>query len=107
MDISLSLAKVRSAVYGNPMLDASKGYKSVIDQVKDSYNYIFYFDDSKKNNTKRISSIDKSVLLFNALKKNIPKRVIEDTIKAEINAANDDRRILGVNNIPSGTRIIK
>ena len=78
MDFAMRGAALTASVYGNPSLDASKGYKAIVERFDRARDLVFYLHPRRNG----LPDIDRSVALFNAIRKNITKDMAMKAYKA-------------------------
>lgn len=91
-------AMALACVYGNPQLDAVKGFKNIVQACKDVGDLIFYFDVGRKASeraTMDYANPNTQVMLLRELRKNISKETAIGEIEQVFGKQRNEKHVLG------------
>ena len=91
-------ASLSASVYGNPQLDASKGYDSVMKMVSNIRNVIFYMDEDRRKKLRSsfdLSDVGTQVALLRELEKNVSEKMAVEGMEKVFGKTDNGMHILG------------
>lgn len=80
-----------ASLYGNPSLDAKSGSKDTMDSIGEAFSTIDYVEASKKTGR----TLERSIGLFNAIKKSLSKDDISREYDRIVGDKHEEQHILG------------
>ena len=93
MSLSISSVNVTASVYGNPGLDAKRGFKSLTERLAKARGMIFYMGDAV--NKKQFGSVNRGIRLLKELNKRLTPEVLKRYHESRGDYKDDDQHVLG------------